>query len=62
MMFGLKPHQVEEAGKILQEIAKDWRGLIAGSEGFLTERNRTAIFRRNVVWGEMVNQQLFAFQ
>lgn len=53
MMFGLKPHQVVEAGKILQEIARDWRGLIAGSEGFLTEEKRTALSRHNVVWGEM---------
>ncbi|GAD97835.1 hypothetical protein NFIA_103540 [Paecilomyces variotii No. 5] len=53
MMFGLKPHQVDEAGKILQEIARDWRGLIAGSEGFLTEEKRTALLRHNVVWGEM---------
>lgn len=56
MMFGLKPHQIDEAGKILQEIARDWRGLIAGSEGFLTEEKRTALLRHNVVWGEMVNQ------
>ncbi|KAL1849265.1 hypothetical protein Plec18167_008113 [Paecilomyces lecythidis] len=53
MMFGLKPHQVDGAGKILQEIARDWRGLIAGSEGFLTEEKRTALLRHNVVWGEM---------
>ncbi|KAH1557620.1 hypothetical protein LV164_000290 [Aspergillus fumigatus] len=30
MMFGLKPPQVEEAGYILQRIARDWRELIAG--------------------------------
>ncbi|OQE43034.1 hypothetical protein PENCOP_c003G00767 [Penicillium coprophilum] len=31
MMFGLKPPQVEEGGKILQQLAKEWRELIAGS-------------------------------
>ncbi|KAH8427966.1 thioesterase family protein [Aspergillus melleus] len=31
MMFGLKPPQVQEAGDILQQIARDWRELIAGS-------------------------------
>jgi hypothetical protein len=54
MMFGLKPAQVDEAGKILQQLARDWRELIAGSEGFLTDEKRRALYRHNVVWGEMV--------
>jgi len=54
MMFGLKPTQVEEAGKILQQLARDWRELIAGSEGFLTDEKRRSLYRHNVVWGEMV--------
>lgn len=60
-MFGLKPPQVAEAGRILQELARDWRELIAGSEGFLTGETRRALFRHNVVWGEMVSLR-FPFQ
>jgi acyl-CoA thioesterase FadM len=52
-MFGLKPTQVEEAGQILRQIARDWRELIAGSEGFLTGKTRRALFRHSLAWGEM---------
>lgn len=54
LMFGLKPAQVDEAGRILQRLARDWRELIAGSDGFLTHATRRALFRRDVVWGDMV--------
>ena len=54
MMFGLKPDQINEGGKILQQLARDWRELIAGSEGFLTDEKRRSLYRHNVVWGEMV--------
>ena len=50
--FGLRPDQTQEAGHILQEIARDWRELVAGSEGFLTSPHRRGLFRRRVVWGE----------
>ncbi|KAI9376000.1 Thioesterase/thiol ester dehydrase-isomerase [Aspergillus egyptiacus] len=53
MMFGLKPHQVQEAGEIMQQIATDWRELIAGSEGYLTDATRRGLFRQSVAWGEM---------
>lgn len=52
--FGLKPEQTQAAGKILQELARDWRELVAGSEGFLTEKSRRGLYRQEVVWGEMV--------
>lgn len=54
LMFGLKPTQVEEAGQILRQIARDWRELVAGSEGFLTGKTRRALFCHNLAWGEMV--------
>jgi hypothetical protein len=54
MMFGLKPAQVEDAAEILELIAREWRGLVAGSEGFLTDQKRTGLFCRDVIWGEMV--------
>lgn len=53
-MFGLQPEQTREAGSIVQEIAADWRELIAGSEGFLTSKDRRGLYRQEVVWGEMV--------
>ncbi|KAL4973682.1 thioesterase-like superfamily-domain-containing protein [Aspergillus desertorum] len=54
MMFGLKPHQVQEAGDIVQQIARDWRELIVGSEGYLTDATRRGLFRQSVGWGEMI--------
>ncbi|KAF2738202.1 hypothetical protein EJ04DRAFT_509647 [Polyplosphaeria fusca] len=53
IIFGLSSQQIAEAGTILQEIAQDWRGLVAGSEGFLTEKHRRGLYRQEVVWGEM---------
>lgn len=54
MMFGLKPAQTQEAGSILEQIARDWRELITGSDGYLTGATRRGLFRQNVAWGEMV--------
>ena len=34
LSFGLGPTQIYEAGRVLQRLAKDWRELLAGSEGF----------------------------
>ncbi|KAL2860714.1 thioesterase family protein [Aspergillus lucknowensis] len=53
IMFGLKPHQIQEAGEIVQRITRDWRELIAGSEGYLTDATRRGLFRQSVAWGEM---------
>ena len=52
MKFGLSSQQVEGAGVILQEIARDWRELVAGSDGFLTSPHRRTVHRRRIVWGE----------
>lgn len=54
LIFGLQPTQVDEAGKILAVIARDWRELLAGSEGFLVGQGRAGLERHDVVWGEMV--------
>ena len=50
--FGLGAEQTTEAGLITQEIARDWRELLAGNEGFLTGPKRRGLFRHRVVWGE----------
>ena len=52
IIFGLQPEQKTEAGAILDEICRDWRELLAGSEGFLTSPQRRGLFRRRVIWGE----------
>lgn len=59
MMFGLQPDQVQKAGSVLRQLARDWRELVAGSEGYLTDEKRRGLFRHNVVWGEMVWSILF---
>jgi acyl-CoA thioesterase FadM len=51
-MFGMRPEQVDQAGPILQELATDWRSLVAGSEGFLTEPGRVGVQSQAVAWGE----------
>jgi hypothetical protein len=53
-MFGLQPNQIDEGGKILNQLATEWRELVAGSEGFLTDAKRRSLFRHGVVWGEQV--------
>jgi hypothetical protein len=55
LAFGPKPRQVNEAGEILKILARDWRELIAGSEGFLTGEGRRGLFCQSVAWGEMVD-------
>lgn len=60
IMFGLSTEQTKEACSVLQEVALDWRGLVAGSEGFLTEKDRTGLYRQAVVWGEMVEASSLA--
>lgn len=54
-MSGLKEPQMDQASAMLAEIAKDWRELLAGSEGFLTSPGRRGLYRQAVVWGEMVS-------
>ena len=54
VLFGLTPPQAQSAGLLLQEMTRDWRELIVGSEGFLTGPQRRGLFRHEVVWGEMV--------
>lgn len=54
LIFGLKPGQVDFAGTILKELARDWRELLVGGEGYLVGPGRAGLERHKVVWGEMV--------
>ncbi|ROV93117.1 hypothetical protein VSDG_07361 [Cytospora chrysosperma] len=51
LVFGCSPAQVTEAGLVLRALADEWRGLLAGSEGFLTG-GRRGLEGQQVVWGE----------
>ena len=53
LTFGTSPAQTEEASSILDLVARDWRTLLAGSEGFLTSPSRRGLYRQAVVWGDM---------
>ncbi|KAF2233689.1 hypothetical protein EV356DRAFT_503197 [Viridothelium virens] len=53
IQFGLGNRQVQQAGKILGELNHNWREFIAGSQGFLTDKNHRGLYRQEVVWGEM---------
>ncbi|KAI1424355.1 thioesterase-like superfamily-domain-containing protein [Xylaria sp. FL1777] len=50
--FGCNPAQVQRAASIIGTLAREWRVLSAGSEGFLTE-GRAGLEDQQVVWGEM---------
>lgn len=54
IMFGIDDEQTSQAGWILQQVSRDWRELVAGSEGFLTAEEYRGLYRQEVVWGEMV--------
>ncbi|EXJ78350.1 hypothetical protein A1O3_09511 [Capronia epimyces CBS 606.96] len=48
----MSPKMVDEAGEILRILGRDWRELVAGSEGYLTDEKRAGLHRHNIVWGE----------
>lgn len=54
---GLPADQLERAGNVLKVLTLEWRELLAGSEGFLTERAKKGggLWRRRVEWGDMVS-------
>ena len=52
LTFGMPPALVDEAGHLLAILGRDWRDLVAGSEGYLTAEKRAGLHRQNIVWGE----------
>ncbi|KAI9729010.1 MAG: hypothetical protein M1828_000095 [Chrysothrix sp. TS-e1954] len=55
--FGVSgPEQTRVLCGIAGEVGRDWRDLVAGAEGFLTETRRRGLFRRGVEWGEQCKQ------
>lgn len=52
MFGGMNTAAVEHASGALKMLAREWRELVAGREGFLTGRQRAGLLRHKVVWGE----------
>ncbi|KAK5554555.1 hypothetical protein LTR46_007281 [Exophiala xenobiotica] len=50
--FGMSDSLVDKAGRILRVLGHDWRAIVAGSEGYLTDPKRAGLHRHNIVWGE----------
>ena len=58
VMFGLSASQVDEAGDILRSATRQWRDLVAGSEGFITRKGWPGLEGLEVAWGDMVGSCL----
>lgn len=52
-MFGLHAEQVHTAGTILEELTRNWRDLVAGSEGYLTDKCRRSFHRLARIYGNI---------
>ena len=50
--FGMSSQAVDEAGQLLEVLGRDWRALVAGSEGYLTSEKRAGVNKQHIVWGE----------
>lgn len=62
LTFGLPEDHSRAAAEVCNELALDWRELVAGSEGYLTGKGRRGLYRHQVVWGEqdsMVRNAVF---
>lgn len=55
---GTTTEEAKEACDILKDLTKNWREYVAASEGFLTGEKWRGLYRRDVVWGDMVLQAL----
>ena len=54
IIFGCDPFQLAQAAAVVRSLNEEWRALIAGSIGFLTDGShaRRAIRDQQVAWGE----------
>lgn len=50
--FGMNETQTTAAGLLLAEVSRDWRSLLAGSEGYLTHPLRAGISSVPINWGD----------
>ena len=52
IMFGMPQSLVDEASAVLRELGSNWRNLVVGSEGFVTEPKRAGLDRVPIQWGD----------
>ncbi|KFY49377.1 hypothetical protein V495_00619 [Pseudogymnoascus sp. VKM F-4514 (FW-929)] len=52
LTFGMNAEQVQRASKICKILGEDWKELLAGSEGYLTNDKRAGLLGHRVSWGE----------
>ena len=52
VQFGMNEQQIAKAGLLLAEVAKDWKALLAGSEGYLVDKRRAGISSVPINWGD----------
>lgn len=52
IIFGCDRQQISRAASVLGALAREWKELLAGSEGFLTG-GRRGLEAREIAWGEM---------
>ena len=60
-MFGLDSLQVKEAARIAKILGQEWKGLVAGVDGFVTGGKPPLAWQEKVVWGEMVSDDGIAW-
>jgi hypothetical protein len=48
----MNAEQVQQASKICKILGEDWKELLAGSEGYLTNDKRAGLLGHRVSWGE----------
>lgn len=51
IQYGMNDNQVNQAGLLLAEVSRDWKELVAGSEGYLTSKKRAGITSTLIEWG-----------
>ncbi|KAK4100164.1 hypothetical protein N658DRAFT_497625 [Parathielavia hyrcaniae] len=52
LAFGCNAQQISLAAEVLRALATEWKGLLAGSDGFLTG-GRRGLDGQQIAWGEM---------
>ncbi|KAG9228217.1 thioesterase-like superfamily-domain-containing protein [Amylocarpus encephaloides] len=52
IMFGVDSKHMGGGVGMCKILAKEWRELIAGRDGYLVADNRAGLLKQNVVWGE----------
>jgi hypothetical protein len=56
-MFGLNHVQIQDAAKICHVLGKEWKGLVAGYEGYDVEGRGSGsgrVWQEDVRWGDQV--------